>query len=190
MERETNKQRRRVRHIYRIDHDQPARIRKRHDWDYLTRKLSRLFYLTLSYSQFRRLAGVATKKEGSWESSFIMLIENRVIGMLYRMQVNMNIFELRWFVSLGNVLVNNKRISYYNAAVNYYDIMRFNNRISLFLRMQVVERFKAGAFYFGIPRYMFVSYKYMFAFVFQEPKRKDLVFPIKAVDVYRSGDYH
>jgi hypothetical protein len=30
----------------------------------------------------------------------------------------------------------------------------------------------------------------MFAFVFKEPKRRDLAFPIKAVDVYRGADYY
>lgn len=95
VERIEYRKQRRTRHIYRIDLDQPARIRKRQKWGFATRRLSRLFYLTLSYSQFKRLAAVASKREGSWESSFIMLIENRVLGMLYRMQINMNVFELR-----------------------------------------------------------------------------------------------
>ena len=190
VERAEYRRQRRVRHIYRIDLDQPSRIRKRQKWGFLSRKLSRLFYLTLSHAQFRKLARVASQQEGSWESSFIMLVENRVVGMLYRMQISMNIFELRWFVLLGNVLLNGRKLTYYNAAVGYFDILRFNLRAADFLRTKIVERFKLGAFYFGIPRYMFVSYKHMFAFVFREPKRLDLAFPIKAIDVYRSADYY
>ena len=106
------------------------------------------------------------------------------------MQINMNIFELRWFVLLGNVLVNNKLVTYYNAAIKYFEILRFTARTADFLRIQVIERFKSGVLYFGIPRYMFMSYKHMFAFVFREPKRVDLAFPIKAVDVYRGADYY
>lgn len=119
-----------------------------------------------------------------------MLIENRVLGMLYRMQVNMNVFELRWFVLSGNVLVNNKKITYYNAAVKYFEILRLNPRISDVVRSTIIERFKAESTYFGVPKYMFVNYKHMFAFVYKEPKRVDLVFPIKAIDVYRSADYY
>lgn len=119
-----------------------------------------------------------------------MLIENRVLGMLYRMQINMNVFELRWFVLLGNVLVNNKKITYYNAAVGYYDILRFRSVSTWVLRGSLIERFKSGATYFTIPRYMFVSYKYLFAFVYAEPKRADLAFPNKAIDVYRSADFY
>lgn len=37
---------------------------------------------------------------------------------------------------------------------------------------------------------MIISYKYMFAFVYREPKRVDLAFPNKAVEVYRSADYY
>jgi hypothetical protein len=32
---------------------------------FLMRRVSRLFYLTLSYSQFRKLAVVASRREGS-----------------------------------------------------------------------------------------------------------------------------
>lgn len=184
------KRMRKMRYIYRIDLDKPARRRKRQKWWFVRRRLSRLFYLTLSYAQFRKLAYVASKKEGSWESSFIMLVENRVLGMLYRMQVNLNVFELRWFVLLGKVYVNNKRVTYYNAAVHYFEIMTFTEKTSYFLRLNIIERFKSRSMYFGIPRYLFVSYKHMFAFVFKEPKRSHLVFPIKAIDVYRSADYY
>lgn len=119
-----------------------------------------------------------------------MLVENRVLGMLYRMQINMNVFELRWFVLLGNVLVNNKKITYYNAAIGYFEILRFRPRTARILHAQIIERLKLGMSFFGIPRYMFISYKHMFAFVHQEPKRRDLAFPIKAADVYRGADFY
>lgn len=190
IERAEYRRQKRSRYIYRIDLDQPKRLRKHQRWWFVTRRLSRLFYLTLSYSQFRKLAKTASKREGSWESSFIMLVENRVLGMLYRMQINMNVFELRWFVLSGNVFINNKKVTYYNAAVKYFDILRLRPSITDNIRGNVIERFKAGATYFSIPRYLFVSYKHMFSFVFKEPKRRDLVFPIKAIDVYRSADYY
>lgn len=190
IERQEYRRQKRLRHIYRIDLDQPSRVRKRQKWWFVTRRLSRLFYLTLSYAQFRKLAKVASRAEGSWESSFIMLVENRVLGMLYRMQINMNVFELRWFVLSGKVLINNKKVTYCNAPVAYFDIMRFSVRTAELLRAQIIERFKMNATFFSIPRYMCVSYKYMLGFVYREPKRVDLVFPIKAIDVYRSADYY
>lgn len=90
----------------------------------------------------------------------------------------------------GKVLVNNRRVTYCNAPVQYFDIVRFSVRIADLLRSQIIERFKANSTFFGIPRYMYVSYKYMLGFVYKEPKRVDLVFPIKAIDVYRSADYY
>lgn len=119
-----------------------------------------------------------------------MLVENRVLGMLYRMQINLNVFELRWFVLLGNVLLNGKKITYYNAAVDYFDILQLKAFVSERVQSLVVERFKLAALYFTVPRYMYVSYKYMFSFVYQEPKKLDLAFPTKAVDIYRSADYY
>jgi len=92
-------------------------------------------------------------------------------------------------VLLGNVLVNNKKITYCNAAIRYFDIVRFTDRVADLLRAKIVERFKINSTFFSIPRYMHISYKYMLGFVYKEPKRTDLVFPIKAIDVYRSADY-
>lgn len=119
-----------------------------------------------------------------------MLVENRVLGMLYRMQVSLNVFELRWFVLLGKVIIDNKRVTYYNAPVRYLEILRFTERVSYYLRSEIIERFRSRVMYFGIPKYLFVSYKYMFAFAYKEPKRSHLTFPIKAIDVYRSADYY
>lgn len=179
-----------MRYVYRIDQDKPMRRSKRQNWVFTTRRLSRLFYLTLSYSQFRRLAKRASDFEGSWESSFIMLVENRLISLLYRMQINMNIFELRWIIYRRKVLVDNKVIDYANAAVPYFVIVRFNRLNKRKFKHSIVERFTRRLMYFNVPRYLFVSYKLLFAFVFKEPKRVDLAFPIKAVDVYRSADYY
>ena len=136
------------------------------------------------------MAVTASKKEGSWESSFIMLVENRIIGMLYRMQVIVNIFELRLFILSGKVIVNNKKLTYYNAPVGYGDIVRFDSRLSTFLRYSVIKRFAKRALYFNIPRYMFVSYKLMFGFVYKEPRKADLAFPLNVIDVYRSADFY
>lgn len=119
-----------------------------------------------------------------------MLVENRVIGMLYRMQIIMNIFELRFFVLTGKVLVNNKKLTYYNAAVGYCDIIRFERRLATFLRYAIIKRFARKKLYFNIPRYMFVSYKLMFGLVYKEPRRCDLAFPLKVIDVYRSSDLY
>lgn len=92
---------------------------------------------------------------------------------------------------LGNVLVNNKKITYYNAAVKYFEVLRIRHwRASDAVQTSLIERIKSKAIYFNVPRYLFVNYKHMFAFVYAEPKRVDLVFPNKAVEVYRGADYY
>ncbi len=109
--------------------------------------------------------------------------------MLYRMQFNPNIFKLRWSILHGKVLVSNKKVTYCNAPVRYLQVLRFNKRESFFFKYSLFQRIDEGVIFFGKPRYMYISYKLMFGFVFKEPKKNDLVFPIKAIDVYRSADY-
>lgn len=180
----------RLRYIYRIDLDKPARVRKRHKWRFLSRKLTKLFYMTLTKRQSRKLARVASRKEGSWESNFIMLIEGRIISVLYRMQFLLNVFELRFFIRGGNVLVNNKLLTYHNAAITYADIVRLKKWTSHNIRYALIKRLRDMSFFFNIPRYMIISYKLMFGFIYQEPKRRDLSYPIAAVDIYRCADVY
>ena len=76
----------RMRYVYEIKKMKRPKARKKAKRKFLMRKMTKLFYLTLSYHQFRRLALKAAAMEGSFESNFIMFIECRVIGILYRMQ--------------------------------------------------------------------------------------------------------
>lgn len=134
------------------------------------------------------IAKAASKKEGSWESNFILLVENRLIGMLYRFQVSLNIFDLRLFILKGLVLIDGNLKTYFNEPIPMFSILTFKNPESKRLHYDIVKRFRRGFLYFNVPRYMFVSYKLMFAFVYREPKRIDLAFPLKIIDVYRGAD--
>lgn len=94
-----------------------------------------------------------------------MLIENRVAGILYRMHFLSNIFELRHFILTGNVLLENKLVTYYNAPVSYGEIIRLRTFTSKNIKLNIIKRFVRGGFYFNVPRYLYVSYKLMFGFV-------------------------
>lgn len=179
-----------MRYVYRIDLNKSFAFKKRQKAVFVAYRASRLFYLTLSYLQFRHLVERSSNSEGSWEGSFIMLVENRLIGLLYRMQINMNIFELRWIVYRRKVYVDNKIVDYVNAAVPYFTVVRFNNIDAEFFIESIMERFCRRLMFFNTPRYLCVCYSLLFAFAFAEPTRRDLAFPVKFVDVYRSMDYY
>lgn len=117
-----------------------------------------------------------------------MYVENRLIGMLYRFQISLNIFDLRLFVLTGVTLINGESKTYFNELVPMFSLLTFKKEISKKLHYDITRRFKRGQLYFNVPRYMFVSYKLMFAFVYREPKKIDLAFPLKIIDVYRGVD--
>lgn len=189
IQRFTFKKFKRIRFIYRIDTERHKRFFFSKKKRFVTHRVARLFYLTLSYLQFRLLLKRASSYEGSLESNYIMILENRLVSLLYRMQINMNIFELRWFVYQRKVFVDNKIIDYTNASVQYFSIIRFNKYDKQKIKNAILARFKRKLMYFNIPRYLVINYKLLFAFVFKEPKRKDIKFPIKIIDIYRGADY-
>jgi hypothetical protein len=69
---------------YRLDIIAPRRrfrfLKKR----FISLRVVKLFYLTLTYKQFKRLARIASKKDGLFEKQFCLLLEGRLISFLYR----------------------------------------------------------------------------------------------------------
>ncbi len=74
-----------MRYVYDLRYIKRPKFKKRVSKKFLSRKFTKLFYLTLSFSQFRKLSRVASRLEGSFESNYIRLIECRLITLLYRM---------------------------------------------------------------------------------------------------------
>jgi ribosomal protein S4 len=145
--------------------------------------------LTLNYAKFKKLLSIAYRHEGSHEGNFILLIENRLVFMLYRMQFCLNIFDLRCFVENTGALVNGERFTYCNLPVAFGSIVRLDTKWTKITYYYLYRRMIRNQFYFNIPRYMFISYKLMFGLVYREPKLRDLVYPISHLDIYRACDY-
>lgn len=178
-----------IRYIYRIDLTKPMRRRKKFNWRFLTRKMARLFYLTLSHVQFRKLVSTAFRHDGSKEGNYILLVENRAVFILYRLQFSLNIFDLKRFVENIGLLVNGVLVTYCNLAIGFGSTVMLSSYWTKVVKYYLTKRILNRRFYFGIPRYLFVSYKLMFGFVYREPKLRDVVYPVRYLDVYRGADF-
>ena len=175
-------------YIYRIDMDELDVFIKKQKWKFLSRRVSKLFFLTLSYKQFSKLFYKASKMDGFKESNYIMLIENRLFSMLYRMHFISNIFSIRSFILNKNVYLNKRIVTFPNMKVWYGDILQLDSLKSKIIKLDLIKRFVLSNMYFSVPNYMFVSYKLMFGFVYKEPLMVDITYPNDLIDIYRVAD--
>lgn len=180
-----------MRYVYDLRYMKRPKFRKRVSKKFLSRKFTKLFYLTLSFSQFRKLARVASKQEGSFESNYIRLVECRLLTLLYRMHWLYSVFQIRPFIFNKNVLVNNSIVTLCNYSINFGDIVRLLKPTMVSrIKFDIIRRFSRKMLFFNVPRFLYVSFKFMFGTLIDEPKKEDLAYPQKSMDIYRGADIY
>lgn len=177
------------RYIYRIDIINPKKKRKFIKARFMSLRLVKLFYLTLKYKQFRIFAKRAAKKEGHFQQNYCLLLEGRMVSMVYRSNFYDNLFEILSIVRAGMLRVNGKCINYVNASLVVGDILSPEKAIRAIFKKNMLKRVYNEGFVFNKPRYMIANYKLIISYMYVEPRDKDLAFPVK-LDIYRATGYY
>lgn len=177
------------RYVYRIDIISPRIFKKRLKDIFASLRLVRLFFLTLTYRQFRKMANKAAAKDGNFESNYCTALEGRLVSMVYRSNLLYNMFEILQFVKRENVLVNNVLVNYVNASVKVGTFMNFGLKTVKRFRSSMYKRFQTSSVLFNTPRFIYISYKLFFSIFERQPQERDLIYPFK-LDIYRATAYY
>lgn len=156
---------------------------------FVTIRLLKLYYLSLSYKQFRRLGQWAGRRDGFFQSNFCYRLEGRLVSLLYRSNLVANMFMAIHVVKSGQVLVNGRVRRGVNYLVQVGDLITFLAADYPFFRFHLLRRFKLGGVFFSVPRFLFVSYKLFLLTLLAYPQVKDLAFPTK-IDIFRLTGYY
>jgi|ADGO01.1.fsa_nt_gi Ribosomal protein S4 and related proteins len=151
-------------------------------------RLTKLFYLTFTYRQFRRLAFEMRRKDGYYGHNFCLALEGRLVSAIYRSSLVSNLFQSIQLVKQGYVAVNKVYQKHVNYRVKVSEFITFELLTKRIIYFCLLKRLACRAVVFNPPRYMFVSYSFLFAYMKRPPSRKDLVFPV-GIDLYRATGY-
>lgn len=176
------------RYIYRIDVIESIIKRRKYKYRFISLRIARLYFITLKDNHFRILFRKASKLDGNLENNYCFLLECRLMALFYRTNFLPNIFEIIRFIKRNNVLINFKCISFVNANVPQGAYITFARRNFNWIKRNLFLRAIRGTFLFGPPRFLFVSFRFFFAFLCKLPFRKDFVYPI-ALDIARITGY-
>src|ERR1700733_11532047 len=105
------------RFIYRIDVVKPRRKRRFIKKRFLTLRIVKLFYLTLTYKNFNKIAFISSKKDGSFENHFFLALEGRLISFLYRTAFVSNMFESLYYIKHSFITLNKRIFNFVNQPV-------------------------------------------------------------------------
>jgi hypothetical protein len=176
-------------YIYRIDlisprsrmHYLPAR--------FISLRLVKFFYLTLRYRQFYKLSRTAHKRDGFFEHHYCLALEGRIISFLYRTGFVSNMFDSLYYIKNCYVALNRKIVSYVNESVDLYEILSFHPMIKRLIYKDLIFRYIEMEYsLFSPPRYLYVSYWFLFSFMFKFPLQSDLALP-RGIDIYRATGF-
>lgn len=98
-------------------------------------------------------------------------------------------FEIIRFIRDGNVFVDFKCVSYVNFPVPIGRFVTINKSLEARIKTFLKKRLRIKAVLFNVPRFFFVSYKFMFAYLLRYPAKKDLIYPIP-LDIQRITGYY
>jgi len=155
---------------------------------FISLRLVKLFYITFSYRQFRHLARTMRSRDGAFEQNYLLALEGRLLSYLYRSSLMTNPFQTMDFIRKGNVLVNLRCENHYNYRVPLNTLVTFSSLGKRVIYMNVMPRLAARRTFFNVPRYMYLSYMFLYSYMTRPPQAEDLVFPV-SIDVYRATGY-
>ena len=176
------------RYVYRIDIIEPMKKIKKKPYHYISLRLVRLYYLIYHYRQFNRLAKRIRKLDGLFEHNFCIALEGRLITALYRTGLVAHIFECIDIVNAGYFLINQSVIGHIHSTVRFGDLMGFAYEYKWLLYYRLLWRIMRKSIILNPPKYLFVSYSLLLAYMLRLPYESDLVFP-SSVDMFRATGY-
>lgn len=177
------------RYIYRIDIIDISHRKKKYNNRWLSIRFTRLYFLTLADHQFRAYFKRAQKNDGNLNNNFNYFLECRVLPIFYRTSFLSNLFLIISFIKNKFIYVNFNKVTYLNALVKIGSFITFKKKLKLYILNFLYKRLLVKAILFNKPRFLFISYKFAFAFIINKPRRNELVYPI-SLDIQRITGYY
>lgn len=178
----------RRRYVYKLDLIKKQKLRRKMKERFISLRLVKLFYITFSYRQFRQLALTMRSKIGAFEENYLLALEGRLLSYLYRTSLMTNPFQCIEFIKRGNILINFRLENHYNFRVPINTLVTFSSYGKRLIYMNVIPRLKAKRTLFNVPKYMYLSYIFLYSYMTRPPRGTDLIFPV-AIDMYRATGY-
>jgi len=111
------------------------------------------------------------------------------MAIFYRTNFLSNIFEIIQFIKDGNVLINWIISTNLNSSVSISSFITCYRYTFKRLHLLLLRCLKDDIILFNTPKFLFISYYFLFAIIIKPPIKKDFVYPF-ALDIQRITGYN
>jgi hypothetical protein len=151
-------------------------------------RLILLYYINIKHKHFKKMAIIAKKKIDSFDENFLFLLEGRLVCLVYRVGLILNMFDAIDFIKKGAVKVNNLIIYDLNYTISVMQIVGIISICKGFLILSLWRRLIRKIVYIYPPKFVYFFYTFFFFFLKRSIKRNDIMHPLK-IDIYRAIGY-
>ena len=161
---------------------------RRMNYQFVSLRVIKLFYVMYSYRQLKHIARKAKSKFGVFEQNYLYMMECKLPSYIYRTSLFSNLFESIKFVKGGNVWINKKFKPLLYYSVKLYDIVGFRVLYKGFVFWNFYRRLRRKAFMFLFSRCIYVSMTFLCTILIHMFSKKDIINSFN-VDYYRVASY-
>ena len=166
-----------------------VRFKKRRiNYQFVSLRVIKLFYVMYSYRQLKNIARKAKLKFGIFEQNYLYMMECKLPSYIYRTSFFSNLFESIKFVKGGNVWINKKFKPLLYYSVKLYDIVGFRVLYKGYVYWNFYRRLRRKAFMFLFSRCIYVSMTFLCTILIHMFTKKDIINSFN-VDYYRVASY-
>ena len=174
--------------VYRIDEVYKYPRVKRFKKRFVTLRIVKFYYSLLKFKHFRKISRLSKRQSGLYEHNYILNLEGRLINFLYRTGFVDTIFKSLYYIKGGFVSINWKVKTYPNEVLSLFDILSFIPLLHSEIMVQFLFRLHSRIVLHPPLRFIFVSFFFIFAYLFLKPLKKDIP-NRKMIDIYRLVGY-
>ena len=156
--------------------------------DFATLRVTRLFYIMYTYRQLKQKAKKAKRTDGLFEQNYMSLIECKLPSFVYRTSFLPNMFESINFVKFNNVWINKIFVYHLHFCIKPMDLVGFRIVYKSYIYWQFYKRLKRKAFLFLLPKFIYVSFVFLFILMLKVPSKDEIINAL-SLDMYRVANY-
>lgn len=177
--------RRRKRFFWRVDLPEVQDYVRRRSYSPQGLKRLRLFYHYITHRQIRRLDYVARRKQSNGLGYFLLFMETRASFIVYRLNWVFSVFEVKSFLKLGYLVVNDSIVTYYHHTCTIGDVVSVNELIFNKIYNRIYYRLWTKSIYLYCPGYMRCSLPINIWLIYRFPCYRDVAFPVSVTDFWK-----
>lgn len=166
------------------------RRKKKFKNNFIVPRILYAFFLFLTKKNFIGYIKKAKRRFGNFIENYLELLEGRLFMIVYRSNFVTNMFIIRDIIEQGVFCINDEVKYCFNYNLRVGEYVKLSGEYPELFRTDLIIRLEKRNILWPIPKYLIVNHVFMFILFFNYPKLKNIVYPVKNIEILLTHHYH